>query len=177
MLRAAARLSSRPCRSSPPSALLPLVTARLSSTGATIGTQTSIVDDAHLFPDHVLEEAKTGYPAGLPQVRDTELIKKGNEDILLAERAELWWDDGTAEPEWFVDRGSAGGANGGSPWVISDAGAVSQLFGAIGFSLVFFGTGAVILGDRYRPAAKRWEHGYPEGIGAQFGKGESEDEE
>ena len=87
----------------------------------------------------------------------------------LAERAELWWDDGTAEPEWFVDRGSAGGADGGRPWSLSTGAALAQLAGALTFIGVFIGGTGYLLGDSLRPAAPRWEHGYPTDMRAQFG--------
>ena len=87
----------------------------------------------------------------------------------LAERAELWWDDGTAEPEWFVDRGSAGGANGGRSWAMSNGGAAAQLFGMLGFIAVFVGGTAYLIGDSTRPAAPRWDHGYPQDMREQFG--------
>jgi len=140
----------------------------------------SIFDDAHLFPDQVLEEDKTGYPVGLPQIREAELWKEGAEGTLLAERAELWWDDGTAEPEWFVDRGSSGGSNGGRPWAVSNDAAVGQLFGMLFFIATVVGGSSYLLGDGLRPAAKRCEHGYPVDMRAQFGlpaDGEEEEEE
>ena len=86
----------------------------------------------------------------------------------LAERAELFWDDGTAEPEWFVDRGSPGGANGGRPWAVSNGEAVMQLGGMFGI------LGGVMLlcyaiDDSFRPAAPSWIHGYPVDMHKQFG--------
>lgn len=98
----------------------------------------------------------------------------------LAERAELWWDDGTAEPEWFVDRGSSGGADGGRPWAVSNEEAVMQLSGFLLFLGTFIGGAAYLMGEALRPAAKRWEYGYPVDMRAQFGlptaSGEDEDE-
>ena len=55
-----------------------------------------------LAPNLVMEEEKTGLAAGLPLVRDRDVW--ANPDALLPERHELWWDDGTAEPEWYIDR-------------------------------------------------------------------------
>lgn len=46
----------------------------------------TIQDDAHLFPDHVLEEEKTGFPVGLPQIKEAELWKEGSGDILVRAR-------------------------------------------------------------------------------------------
>ena len=42
-----------------------------------------IFDDKHLFPDQVLEEDKTGFPVGLPQIREHELWKVGAEETLV----------------------------------------------------------------------------------------------
>ena len=184
---------------------------RLLSKIATMPPQ-SIVDDDHLFPDQVLEEEKTGFPVGLPQIREADLWKDGAEGTLvrripppttatallpstmpsagrsrasvlsksdaprcawcvaqLAERAELWWDDGTAEPEWFVDRGSPGGADGGRPWSLPVGDALGQLTGVLAFIGIFVGGAAYLLGDKMRPAANRWDHGYPQDMRAQFG--------
>ena len=97
----------------------------------------------------------------------------------MAERAELWWDDGTAEPEWFVDRGSAGGANGGRPWALSNSHAASQLASMFLGIAVFVGGGAYLLGDAAKPAAPRWKYGFPQDMRAQFGlpTGDAEDED
>jgi len=76
-------------------------------------------EQKNLFPDLVAEEAKTGLPAGMPMVRESEVWD--NPNMLLPERHELWWDDGTAEPEWFVDRS----------WPVSTSTAAIQLFGAL----------------------------------------------
>jgi len=73
----------------------------------------------------------------------------------------LFWDDGTAEPEWFVDRGSAGGMAGGSPWMQSTGAAAAQLLGVFGFIAVFVGGTAYLIGDSLKPAAPRWAHGFP----------------
>ena len=142
--------------------------SRWCSSKAAFGPQEIIQDQKHLFPDHVLEEAKTGTP-GLPLIRDEELWKEGNEEMLMAERAELWWDDGTAEPEWFVDRGSAGGVSGGRPWVTSTNSAVAQLAGVLLSIFTIVGGGAYLLGDALRPAARRHDHGFPQDMHAQFG--------
>jgi len=132
------------------------------------GPQEFIQTQKDLFPDHVLEEEKTGTP-GLPLIRDEELWKPGNEEMLMAERAEWWWDDGTAEPEWFVDRGSSGGVNGGRPWVTPTNEAAATLVGVLLSIGVFVGGGAYLLGDALRPAARRHEHGFPQDMRAQFG--------
>ena len=71
----------------------------------------------------------------------------------LAERAEYFWDDGTAEPEWFVDRGSSGGFAGGRPWAQSTASAAAQLAGVFLGIAVFIGGPAYIIGDSLKPAA------------------------
>jgi hypothetical protein len=59
-----------------------------------------------------------------------------------------------------VDRGSAGGADGGRAWAVSTGGAVAQLGGALLFIATFIGGGAYLLGDAARPAAPRWDHGF-----------------
>lgn len=46
-------------------------------------TSATIFDDKHLFPDQVLEEEKTGFPVGLPQIREKELWKPGAEETLV----------------------------------------------------------------------------------------------
>lgn len=79
----------------------------------------------------------------------------------LAERAEYFWDDGTAEPEWFVDRGSSGGFAGGRPWAQSTASAAAQLAGVFLGIAVFIGGPAYIIGDSLKPAAPRWAYGLP----------------
>lgn len=81
--------------------------------------------------------------------------------LQLAERAELFWDDGTAEPEWFVDRGSAGGAMGGRPWHQSTGMAAAQLGGVFAFIFVFVYGPACLMGDSLATAAPRWSHGFP----------------
>ena len=80
--------------------------------------------------------------------------------LQIAERAELWWDDGTAEPEWFVDRGSAGGADGGRSWAQSTPAAVAQLLGMFGLLGCVMGV-AYAIDDRFRTPAPRWIHGHP----------------
>ena len=105
-----------------------------------------------LAPNLVMEEEKTGLAAGLPLVRDRDVW--ANPDALLPERHELWWDDGTAEPEWYIDRDFA------RPMSVPLMSA--QLLGM--FSLLFFGVGglAVYLGeDNHKRAASRAEFGWP----------------
>jgi hypothetical protein len=80
----------------------------------------------------------------------------------------MWWDDGTAEPEWFVDRGSAGGSDGGRPWTQSNGAACAQLAGMFGVLGCVMGA-AMLLGERLRPAAPSWVHGYPVDMHKQFG--------
>lgn len=52
---------------------------------------------------------------------------------------------------------------------MSNEEAVGQLFGALLFIGTVVGGSAYLLGDNLRPAAKRWEHGYPMDMRAQFG--------
>jgi len=82
--------------------------------------------------------------------------------LQIAERAEMWWDDGAAEPEWLVDRGSPGGANGGRPWSQSTPEAAMQLMGM--FGLLGGVMGLCMLVDDKRPfvvPARREVHGFP----------------
>ena len=72
----------------------------------------------------------------------------------LPERHELWWDDGTAEPEWYVDRDF--------PRPITPAMASAQLVGMLSFLLFGVGGVAFVLGDDlHRRAAPRAEFGWP----------------
>jgi len=109
-----------------------------------------------LFPDLVAEEAKTGMPAGLPMVREKDIW--ANPDMLLPERHELWWDDGTAEPEWFVDR----------TWPVSNAAAVIQCLGGLAIVIGTASLWAVMLGDNLKQASPRWEH-MPFDLSQEFG--------
>ena len=43
----------------------------------------TILDDPHIFPDQVLEEEKTGFPVGLPQIKEEQLWKPGAEGTLV----------------------------------------------------------------------------------------------
>ena len=114
-------------------------------------------DQKSAFPDLVAEEEKTGLPAGLPGVSDAEVW--ANPEMLLPERSELWWDDGTAQPEWFVDRN----------WPVSTPTAALQLFtvlfGILGGGLAY----GYMLGDNIRAAAPRWEHSIPYDMKREFG--------
>ena len=71
----------------------------------------------------------------------------------LAERSELWWDDGTAVPEWFVDR----------KWP-QGLGQAAMELGTVLLIVVGGGlTYGYMLNDKLRVAAPRWEHGIPYG--------------
>ena len=69
-------------------AVLATAPRRLKSTAPS-----TIIDDSHLFPDQVLEEDKTGFPVGLPQIKEAELWKEGAEGTLVR-RA-------TPDPGWL----------------------------------------------------------------------------
>ena len=73
--------------------------------------------------------------------------------LQLPERHELWWDDGTAEPEWYVDR------HVDNP--VSNQTAVLQLLSMFTFLGVGVGGVAYMMGDRLNPAASRGEYGFP----------------
>jgi len=183
VLRIGARLIARNAGTRLATARPPVAAAFAASARrlASTAPPSTIRDDSYLFPDQVLEEEKTGFSVGLPRVKEAELWKAGGkyDEMLLPERAELWWDDGTAEPEWFVDRGSAGGADGGRGWALSNGAATAQLAGALAFIGIFIGGTGYLLGDALRPAAPRWEYGYPVDMRAQFGlpTGGGEDDE
>lgn len=151
--------------------------------GPVDGEVPTLRDDAHLFPDHVAEEEKTGLSQGLPMVRESEVY--ANPNMLLPERHELWWDDGCAEPEWFIDRGSAGGADGGRPWALPTSTAASHLAIAFGSIAFFFGGGAWLLNDNLRSAVPRHQlggaaHAFPPETLESFGlkaAGDAEEED
>lgn len=68
------------------------------------------------------------------RVADLELTDKmiwANPNKPLPERQDLIWDDGTAKPEWYIDRGN---------WSVSNAQAASRLFG-----MIFFGLGGMVV--------------------------------
>ena len=90
-----------------------------------------------LEPNLVMEEEKTGLAAGLPMVRDRDVW--ANPDALLPERHELWWDDGTAEPEWYIDRDF--------PRQMSVPLMSAQLLGMFSVLLVGVGGLAVLMGE------------------------------
>lgn len=72
----------------------------------------------------------------------------------------MWWDDGTAEPEWFVDRGSPGGIDGGRPWAVSNGMAVAQLMGMFGCLAAVMGV-CWLVDDKFAYVAPRATHGFP----------------
>jgi len=137
-----------------------------------VGEPKTLQREPYMHADMVLEEEKTGFPAGLPFKRDREIWANPNDpNQLIAERAEMWWDDGTAEPEWFVDRGSAGGADGGRPWAQSTKEAAMQLGVMFGFLGCVMG-GAMLVGDKLRwkfAGPGPWVHSYPVDMHKQFG--------
>jgi hypothetical protein len=64
-----------------------------------------------------------------PQLTDKMIWAEPNK--LLPERQDLIWDDGTAKPEWYIDR---------ECWSVSNGQAASRLFG-----MIFFGLGGMIV--------------------------------
>ena len=42
--------------------------------------------DKHMFPDHVLEEDKTGFPPGLPHTRETDVHSSGDDFLVRGSR-------------------------------------------------------------------------------------------
>jgi hypothetical protein len=68
------------------------------------------------------------------RVADIELTDKmiwANPNKLIPERQDLIWDDGTARPEWYIDRGG---------WSVTNGQAASRLFG-----MIFFGLGGMVV--------------------------------
>lgn len=63
--------------------LRPRVAAALVPRRQLSAPPSTIFDDSHLFPDHVLEEEKTGYPVGLPQIKEEKLWEPGAEETLV----------------------------------------------------------------------------------------------
>uniref|UniRef100_A0A7S1HQX1 Uncharacterized protein n=1 Tax=Phaeocystis cordata TaxID=118079 RepID=A0A7S1HQX1_9EUKA len=105
-----------------------------------------------LLPNLVIEEAASGLDAGLPMKYDRDIW--ANPEELLPERHELWWDDGTAEPEWYVDRfGPAHTEN--SRCVIELLSMFTLVLGGVGGLAVLSGA------DLHKRAAPRVEHGWP----------------
>eukprot|EP00320_Phaeocystis_rex_P019447 CAMPEP_0119075362 /NCGR_PEP_ID=MMETSP1178-20130426/79598_1 /TAXON_ID=33656 /ORGANISM="unid sp, Strain CCMP2000" /LENGTH=171 /DNA_ID=CAMNT_0007057579 /DNA_START=9 /DNA_END=524 /DNA_ORIENTATION=+ len=105
-----------------------------------------------LVPTLVIEESVSGLAAGLPMKPDREIW--ADPDALLPERHELWWDDGTAEPEWYVDRDH--------PRPITPAAAAAELGGVLSFVLFGVGGFAYYMGDdMHKRAAPRAEFGWP----------------
>ena len=52
-----------------------------------VGEPKVMQKDEHLFPDHVLEEEKTGFPPGLPLQRDSKLWANKDDPNQLVRRA------------------------------------------------------------------------------------------
>ena len=63
---------------------------------------------------------------------------------------------------------------------MSTSSAVAQLFGALAGIGIVIGGSSYLLGEYLRPAAPRWDYGYPVDMRAQFGlpatDGEEEEE-
>uniref|UniRef100_A0A7S3X1C2 Uncharacterized protein n=1 Tax=Emiliania huxleyi TaxID=2903 RepID=A0A7S3X1C2_EMIHU len=89
-------------------------------------------------PDLVVEGIPDD-PLSQPKVYEKEIWD--NPDMLLPERMELWYDDGSAEPEFYYDH----------EWPVTNGEAVRDL--AIAFTLVLGGIGA-------RPDATRTCHAH-----------------
>ena len=92
-----------------------------------------------VHPTLVLEESVTGLEPGFPMVTDKEIWKQP--EMLLPERAELWYDDGTAVPEFYID----------NEFPVSDSRALAECASAI--AVIVCGGLALgyLLGDRLNP--------------------------
>ena len=92
-----------------------------------------------VHPTLVLEESVTGLEPGFPMVTDKEIWKQP--EMLLPERAELWYDDGTAVPEFYID----------NDFPVSDSRALAECASAI--AVIVCGGLALgyLLGDRLNP--------------------------
>ena len=72
----------------------------------------------------------------------------------MPERHELWWDDGTAEPEWYVDRDH--------PRPIATADAAKETLGMLALVLGGVGGLAILAGaDLHKRSASRADYGWP----------------
>ena len=88
-------------------AVLATAPRRLKSTAPS-----TIYDDSHLFPDQVLEEDKTGFPVGLPQIKEAELWKEGAEGTLVRRAApDPGWLSALAERRSAAPRRASNPAN------------------------------------------------------------------
>lgn len=68
----------------------------------------------------------------------------------LPERHELWYDDGTAEPEFYYDR----------DWLQSNGTAALELLGMFSFIFGTVGVFAYVVDDGFRPVrARHWKWG------------------
>jgi len=127
---ATARLAGRP-------AMLPRNFSR------TMSSKYFVLPHEQKQQELVLEEEITGQPPGHPMIIEAEIAKNPNQ--LLPERYELWWDDGEAVPESYVDR----------TWPVSTSRAAAELASAF----LFVGGGvlslAYMVGDRLKPCAPR----------------------
>jgi len=124
-------------------------------------------------PNLVLEEDVTKLPPGMPRVIEEDIWV--NQNQLLPERHELWYDDGVAQPEFYA------GEKGSPTYYMNTKTAAFELAAAL---TVIVGGGyalASLLGDRHKhvihwretiPFDLRREHGLPE-----IGDGEEEEEE
>ena len=98
----------------------------------------------------VAEEEFTGQAAGFPIMRETEVWQFP--ETPLPERHELWWDDGTAVPEFVVD----------NQWPVSLTHAVMSLGGMLTFLGGVFTLAYLVGPERHRTAASRVVYGFPE---------------
>ena len=85
----------------------------------------------------------------------------------LPERAELWWDDGVAVPDWYIDR---------ECWPFETSTAVLHL--AIALGVIFGGVGGAcyLVGDMNRPMVRR-DEALPFDLKREYGEERGEDEE
>ena len=87
---------------------------------------------------HSAEHSTVGSKGAVyPTISEKEIWE--NPNTVLPERHELFWDDGTAAPEWYVDR----------DWHVTTGTAVARLTGVLGFLLIGVGGVAVWVGDSW----------------------------
>merc|ERR1719203_958277 len=112
------------------------------------------------LPTLVLEEEVTKLPPGHPKTYSEEVWS--NPNMLLPERQELWYDDGTAEPEFFA------GEKGRPNYDVDMKTAAFEL--AMAFTVVLGGgySLALLLDDRHRHVVP-WKETLPFDLRREYG--------
>lgn len=117
----------------------------------------NLQQELEVGPPLVLEEKSSPHPPGFPVTRDAEVL--ADSSILAPERWEFWYDDGTAEPEWVVDRN----------WPYSTATAAMQTATVLAVILGTFLSLGTIIGPKVQRVAHRHEAGMPFEMTQEYG--------